>query len=425
MKIKIVVSIFCMLVITAGFSFDVLAEQNKKNLISEPEILNSETVIFEVSHGNDNSDIISSLSFLDTLDQQQTLDSNYAFAVTGNGAFAQGFIPTLNQLTRVELKIYKKGNVDGLKISIRSHLVNPDLTSKYIAATSIPTNKTWYEFDFPDISLTPGNTYYIVFDPEGVQDHDNNIYWSFGLNNPYTNGRAHVYLNASWSIFNPSNFSNPDFCFKTYGNQNIPPNKPTTPSGPTTGDTHASLHYESIISDPDGDNMEVYFDWSDGTNTGWVGLSTNGTVGNDKTWNTAGTYQIRVKTRDTPYLTESPWSDPLNVTISEKPFGGITSPVPGYFYLFGDQLFPLKSGKTIFLFGGIPVTANFTAEGAPIKTVQFYLDDVLINEDTTAPYSVTLSTKHSGPATIKVTAIDILGHSASDTLNIDYYLKLL
>jgi hypothetical protein len=105
--------------------------------------------------------------------------------------------------------------------------------------------------------------------------------------------------------------------------------------------------------------------------------------------------------------------------------GGITSPAPGYLYLFGDQLFPLKSGKTIFLFGGILVEANFTAEGAPIKTVQFYLDDVLMNEDTTAPYSVILSTKHSGPATIKVTAIDILGRSASDILAIDNYLKLV
>jgi Bacterial Ig domain len=105
-------------------------------------------------------------------------------------------------------------------------------------------------------------------------------------------------------------------------------------------------------------------------------------------------------------------------------WGGITSPATGYLYLFDDQLFPLRSGKTIFLFGGIPVAANFTAEGAPIKTVQFYLDDVLINEDTTAPYSVTLNVRHSGPAIIKVTAIDILGRSASDTLKIDNYIHI-
>ena len=106
-------------------------------------------------------------------------------------------------------------------------------------------------------------------------------------------------------------------------------------------------------------------------------------------------------------------------------FGGITSPAPGHLYLFGDQLFPLKSGKIICLFGGILVSTNFTTDGAPMKTVQFYLDDVLMNEDTTSPYSVILNAKHSGPATIKVTAIDILGHSASATLNIDNYLKLV
>ena len=106
-------------------------------------------------------------------------------------------------------------------------------------------------------------------------------------------------------------------------------------------------------------------------------------------------------------------------------FGGITSPVPGYLYLFGDQVFPLKSGKTIILFGDILVESNYTTEGAPMRTVQFYLDDALMNEDTTAPYSVTIGMKHNGPATIKVIAIDILGHSASATLYIDYYLKLV
>jgi hypothetical protein len=106
------------------------------------------------------------------------------------------------------------------------------------------------------------------------------------------------------------------------------------------------------------------------------------------------------------------------------PTVSITGPATGYLYLFGNQLFALKSGKTIFLFNGIPVTATATATDAGIATVQFFLDDVLMTEDTTAPYAARLSTKHSGPATIKVTAIDVLGHSASDTLNIDNYLKL-
>jgi len=102
----------------------------------------------------------------------------------------------------------------------------------------------------------------------------------------------------------------------------------------------------------------------------------------------------------------------------------ITGPATGYLYISGNQLLELKSGKTIFLFGGIPVTATATATDVPVAVVQFYLDDVLMNEDTTAPYGVTLKAKHTGAATIKVTAIDDLGRSASDTLNIDNYFKL-
>jgi hypothetical protein len=103
----------------------------------------------------------------------------------------------------------------------------------------------------------------------------------------------------------------------------------------------------------------------------------------------------------------------------------ITGPATGALYLMGNQILPLKSGKTIFLFGGIPVTATATSTEAPIQVVRFYLDDVLLAEDSTSPYGATLSAKHSGPAVIKVTARDVLGHEASATLNIDNYIKIL
>ena len=102
----------------------------------------------------------------------------------------------------------------------------------------------------------------------------------------------------------------------------------------------------------------------------------------------------------------------------------ITGPTAGL-YLFGSQILPLSSGKIIFLFGGIPVTATATSTEAPIQVVRFYLDDVLLAEDSTAPYAATLSAKHSGAAVIKVTARDVLGHEASATLNIDTYVKLI
>ena len=319
---KLVVCVFCMLVITAGFSIGILAEQNNNAMISESKILNTEVVSYEVSSDTD-ADTMPSSYLLDTLDQQQIVDSGYFWTISENGYFAQSFIPTLSQLTKVEIKLFKFGNPVGLRISIKSNLTGADLTSKYLSAVSIPTNianRSWLEFDFPDISVTPGSTYYIVWDGVGTPDSKNNSYWCVGTGNPYANGLAWIYLGSVWEIHNPTQSPDPDFCFKTYGllGGNNPPNKPSTPSGPITGNVGENLHYESYISDPDGDGMEVYFDWGDGTHTGWVGILTNGTVGNYKTWNTAGTYQVRVKARDTPYLSESSWSDSLTVTISEE-----------------------------------------------------------------------------------------------------------
>lgn len=313
---KIVISLCCMLVIIAGFSVSGFAEQNIDILISEPRVLDSNVVSFEVIPDID-TNIISPSCLFDILDQQQTVDSGHSWAISENGYYAQSFIPTLGELTRVELKLFKKGTPSGLTVSIRSNLMGPDLTSKYLSASSISTSAAWIEFDFPDISVTPGHTYYIVWDPVGVPDFNNNFFWNVGTGNPYANGVAWIFLGLAWEVHNPPESPNPDFCFKTYGlpTENNPPNKPTTPSGPTTGDIGESLHYESYISDPNGDGMEVYFDWGDGTHTGWVGIVPNGTVGNYKTWDTNGTYQVRVKARDTPYLAESPWSDSLTVTI--------------------------------------------------------------------------------------------------------------
>ena len=226
-----------MLVITTGFSFGVFAEQNDKSILSESRILDTEVISYMVV-SDDNADVISSSYLLDTLDQQQTVDANYAWAVSENGYYAQSFIPTLGWLTRVELKLYKIGNPVGLSISIRSNLTGPDLTSKYLSAASILINRTWLEFDFPDIAVTPGGTYFIVWDPVGVPDFHNNSYWCVGVSNPYINGFAWKYLGLIWEIFNPVQSPDPDFCFKTYGlpGGNSPPNKPSKPSGPVTGE---------------------------------------------------------------------------------------------------------------------------------------------------------------------------------------------
>ncbi len=98
---------------------------------------------------------------------------------------------------------------------------------------------------------------------------------------------------------------------------NQPPDKPSTPRGPTR--VWKFFHYKYLTSgsDPDGDRLEFKFDWGDGSQSKWRSV---GWYSNDVQkvkhgpWNKRGICEIRVKTRD-KYKIESPWSDSLIVKV--------------------------------------------------------------------------------------------------------------
>jgi len=93
------------------------------------------------------------------------------------------------------------------------------------------------------------------------------------------------------------------------------PNKPSKPSGPTSGKAGTEYTYTSSTTDPDDDDVFYLFDWDDGTDSGWLGPYDSGdTVTASHTWTEKGDYQIKVKAKD-DYDVESPWSDPLSVTM--------------------------------------------------------------------------------------------------------------
>lgn len=99
---------------------------------------------------------------------------------------------------------------------------------------------------------------------------------------------------------------------------NQPPNKPAKPSGQINGKVGVSYTYSSTTTDPDVDQIYYWFDWGDGTNSGWVGPHASGATGSaSHTWTTKGNYQIKVKAKDV-FGYESPWSDPLSVTMPKN-----------------------------------------------------------------------------------------------------------
>jgi hypothetical protein len=106
--------------------------------------------------------------------------------------------------------------------------------------------------------------------------------------------------------------------------QNTPPYKPII-SGPAQGHINEKYTYSANASDPEGDDVFYWFEWGDGTNTGWLGpAASNDIVYANHTWSTKGMFTIRVKAKDT-LGAESNWSE-LNVKMPTAiPFNFFTS----------------------------------------------------------------------------------------------------
>jgi subtilisin family serine protease len=117
-------------------------------------------------------------------------------------------------------------------------------------------------------------------------------------NRPIGNGR----INAHKALLLASGVTNP-------------PDKPEI-IGPKNGKVGVEYTYNtSAVTDPEGDDIYYLFDWGDGTYSDWLGPFFSGESGSAAhKWTIKGIFQIRVKARDS-YGLESPWSDPLIVSM--------------------------------------------------------------------------------------------------------------
>jgi len=106
------------------------------------------------------------------------------------------------------------------------------------------------------------------------------------------------------------------------GGGNLPPDKPTI-DGPSSVKVGAVINYTAVTTDPENDAIQYFFDWGDGTNTGWLPAVPSGTISHQShTWSAKGTYVISAKARDTS-LAES-----LTATLSVK----VPLEISSYFY---------------------------------------------------------------------------------------------
>jgi hypothetical protein len=152
------------------------------------------------------------------VDQKQITHGGHGYGTWNGGQFAQSFIPSVDTITKVSLLLFKQGDPPGAIVSIRSDLNGRDLTSAYLSGTDIQgqLEADWYEFNFPEIEITPGETYYIIWTtPYGGSTNDA-IYWTFGDKDPYPKGSTWANIGYAWEELEIPDTDEPDFCFKTY-----------------------------------------------------------------------------------------------------------------------------------------------------------------------------------------------------------------
>jgi len=96
------------------------------------------------------------------------------------------------------------------------------------------------------------------------------------------------------------------------------PYTPEKPEGPTNGAINVEYTFTSSTTDPNGDQIYYMFNWGDGTYSEWLGPYSSGTTVHDThSWSVVGTYEVKVKAKDTNNA-ESGWSEPLTITIVEN-----------------------------------------------------------------------------------------------------------
>lgn len=164
---------------------------------------------------------------------------------------AQAFKPNLNVLSKVELWLYKYNNPpNDLIISIRKVLTGPDLSLVTIPKEDIDWGP-WDNYitcDFPDLSVIPGNTYFIVARTSGG-DFNNLFCWDgCGIANIYPRGNCWLSgdCGSTWLEEELT-----DLCFRTYGYNYHSPEISIT--YPDDGDTvNGTISINGIVSDPDG-----------------------------------------------------------------------------------------------------------------------------------------------------------------------------
>ena len=368
---KFIVSIFCMLVVVSGFSFGGIAEQNNKIILSENSII--EVIPIEKNDYALNA-YANPIVNITSPKNGTVVTSPYVevmgYAYDSDGLKFGEFYHFCNSF----LYYYENTTFPNWPyISFRGNFTNlPIGTHKFIIIFYDIYNNSgsdsvtvFYYGNLPPEKPTPpsGPTIGYIgvsynYSTSTTDPNNDTIKYGWDWNGDGTVDQWTPLLNPGMTISTAHTFTSPgtytikvmaedehraQSIFSDALSVNImsnPPNKPTTPTGSSSGKPGTTYTYWSSAVDPDGDRVSLLFDWGDGSTSGWIGAYESGqTISASYIWHAQGSYTVKVKAKDTTGA-ESVWSNPLPITM---PYS-YTKPIPQFlellFYRFPNA-FPL------------------------------------------------------------------------------------
>jgi len=222
MKKKIIGIFVCMLLLFAILPTMGIARVDNR---SSPQISSDESP--QPYHGSypksrnvyDSTSI--PLQYGDVVDQYMVEPTNFGWQVSLLQWVAQGFTPNMSILTRVEIELFKIGSPPSdsiIYIGLWDDLYGKELAYMEFTGHDFTEPRQWFTFDFEDIIVEPGHTYYIVCISDWF-DFEIGYYWFAVTNNPYPRGDAWFSIfGYDWlPLDDPPQYPLTDCCFKTYG----------------------------------------------------------------------------------------------------------------------------------------------------------------------------------------------------------------
>jgi hypothetical protein len=170
-------------------------------------------------------------TYVDELDQSMTdydgslpLGRTNIFGFYANLSVTQSFIPQKELLTRAQFLMARNATTSSpCVLAVRDNLTGENLAivsvtpGEFPVVNGTPTEEdqlAWIDFNFDDIWVTPGQTYYLVVYTANITG---NYYWISGNGtNMYPNGSVMISIDDG-KTWRSDVFPDADGCFKTYG----------------------------------------------------------------------------------------------------------------------------------------------------------------------------------------------------------------